>query len=72
MPSYDKLLFGPAGGFPVFLFFAALVWTVFWQGLSLWRSARNNQKYWFVALLLINPLGVLQIIYLAFFQQKRK
>ncbi|OGG12670.1 hypothetical protein A3D77_04095 [Candidatus Gottesmanbacteria bacterium RIFCSPHIGHO2_02_FULL_39_11] len=37
---------------------------------ALWRAGRNNQPYWFVALSLINSLGILPLIYLIFFQKK--
>jgi hypothetical protein len=42
----------------------ALIWTFIWKGLALWRAAILGQKYWFTALLLINTLGILEIIYL--------
>lgn len=42
----------------------AIVWTLVWKGLALWRSAELRQKYWFIAILLINTLGILEIIYL--------
>jgi hypothetical protein len=35
-----------------------------WRGMALWRAGRNNQKNWFIALLLINSIGILPIIYL--------
>jgi len=34
------------------------------RGFALWRSARNKQKVWFVALLLVNSVGILPAIYL--------
>jgi len=34
------------------------------KGITLWKSARKNQKYWFIALLIINSLGILPLIYL--------
>lgn len=34
------------------------------KGITLFKSARRDQKVWFVALLLINSLGILPIIYL--------
>jgi len=49
-----------------------LIWTLIWKGISLWKCGRNNQLYWFIALLIINTLGVLEIIYLLWFQKKRK
>lgn len=42
------------------------------RAVSLWKSARNNQLYWFIALAIINSAGILPIAYLLFFQQKRK
>lgn len=51
------------------LFLIVLVWTLIWKALALWYAARNRQKFWFLALLLINTLGVLEIIYLARFRK---
>ena len=49
---------------PLALLFVA--WSLFWMGLALWRAARNQHKYWFVALLVIHTAGILEIIYLVF------
>lgn len=48
----------------------AALWTVVIKGFALWHSARNSQKWWFVALLLINTLGILEVIYLIWFRTK--
>lgn len=42
------------------------------RGVSLWKSARGEQKGWFIALLILNTLGILPIVYLLFFQKKSK
>ena len=34
------------------------------KGIALWRAGRNGQKWWFVALLLVNSVGILPGIYL--------
>lgn len=34
------------------------------RGISLYKSARKDQKVWFVALLVVNSLGILPLIYL--------
>jgi hypothetical protein len=34
------------------------------KGVTLFKSAQKDQKVWFVALLVVNSLGVLPIIYL--------
>ncbi|MEK7177019.1 MAG: DUF5652 family protein [Patescibacteria group bacterium] len=41
----------------------AIIWSLAWKGLALWRSAELRQKYWFIAIFLINTLGILEIIY---------
>ncbi|MGB4505333.1 MAG: DUF5652 family protein [Syntrophaceticus sp.] len=48
-----------------------IVWSIAWKGVALWTSARSGQKAWFIALLLINTVGFLEIIYLAFFRVKK-
>ena len=53
--------------FPTWFFPLAvplLLWSLFWKGLALWHSARRGEPWWFVALLLINTVGILEIIYL--------
>ncbi len=50
----------------------AVIWTLVWKGLALWKSAGLRQKYWFVAILLINTLGILEIIYLFVVARKYK
>lgn len=58
---------------PIILY-ALIVWVLFWKGFSLWKAARSNQKYWFIALLVINTFGILEIFYLYLLPilQKRK
>ncbi len=41
-----------------------LLWTVLWKGLALWHSARRGAAAWFIALLIINTVGILELIYL--------
>ena len=41
-----------------------LAWTLPWKGYALWLAARNNQPWWFVFLLVLNTLAILEIIYI--------
>jgi len=50
----------------------AILWTIPWKGVALWKSARNNQPVWFVVLLLVNTLAILEISYIFFFQKKEE
>ncbi len=43
---------------------ALAIWSIVWKGMALWRAGRLGQKGWFVALLIINTVGILEIIYL--------
>ena len=40
------------------------LWTIIWKGLALWHSARRGEWKWFVVLLIVNTLGILELIYL--------
>lgn len=46
------------------LFLLLVVWSLFWKGLALWHSARRGNSYWFLAFLILNTLGILELIYL--------
>jgi len=47
-----------------------LAWSLPWKAWALWRAAHREQKYWFIALLLVNTLGILEILYLFVFSKK--
>lgn len=51
---------------------ALAAWTLPWKGVALWRSARNSHTAWFVVLLLLNTLAVLEIIYIFAFSKHKK
>jgi len=44
-----------------------LIWTAIWKALALWKSARKNSPVWFVVLLIVNTLGILEILYIFIF-----
>ena len=41
-----------------------IVWTLLWKCYSVWLASKNNHKKWFVALIILNTLGILEIIYI--------
>jgi fluoride ion exporter CrcB/FEX len=51
------------------LFLIVFIWSTFWKGVALWKSSKNNQKYFFIAILLINTVGIFEIVYLLFLQK---
>ena len=49
-----------------------VLWALPWKGVALWKSAKNSQKIWFVAILILNTAAVLEIIYIFFFSKRKK
>ncbi len=46
-----------------------VLWEWTWKGIALWKASRNDQLGWFIALMLINSVGVLPIIYLSMYRK---
>ncbi|MEJ0053683.1 MAG: DUF5652 family protein [bacterium] len=67
MPFFHSLAF--LFLLPVFAVLAA--WVVIIKGFALWHAARNSQKLWFVELLVVNTLGILEVLYLVFWRKDK-
>jgi len=52
------------------LIILAVFWTIPWKGMALWKSARQTDKIWFIILLLVNTLGILEILYIFIFSKR--
>ncbi len=50
-----------------FVFLVIALWSLAWKALALWNAAKNHQRIWFIVLLLVNTVGILEIVYLAWF-----
>ena len=55
----------------VLLVIAAL-WSLAWKGFALWRAADKKSKPWFIIFLVVNTLGILEILYLFVFSKPKK
>ncbi len=53
------------------LFIVLAIWEIYWKGRGLWASAQKKEKWWFIAMLLINTVGILPIAYLYYFSKKK-
>ncbi|HEY4499524.1 MAG TPA: DUF5652 family protein [Candidatus Paceibacterota bacterium] len=51
---------------------ALLLWTLPWKGMALWKAARKSQQKWFIALLLLQTLAILDILYIFVFSERNK
>ena len=56
----------------VALVYLLAIWTIVWKGTALWKAAKNNSLPWFIALLVINTMGILEIVYIFFFSKKKE
>jgi hypothetical protein len=52
-------------------YLALFAWAVAWKGMALWKAAHREQKWWFVAFLIVNTLGILEILYIYVFSVER-
>jgi hypothetical protein len=50
---------------------AISLWEAVWKGLALWSAAKHNEKSWFVAILFLNTVGVLPIVFLLFYAKEQ-
>lgn len=48
------------------------IWILPWKGLALWKSARSGSKKWFILILLLNTMAILEILYIFIFSKKNK
>lgn len=59
------------GGQGLFLLSLVLLWSLPWKGVALWKAARMEQKKWFIALFLMNTVGILEILFIFYFGKRR-
>lgn len=56
-------------GFGILAGLMALI-VVILKGYSLWYAAKRDEKWWFIILLVVNTMGILELIYLIFIVKK--
>lgn len=54
------------------MFIVLSIWALIWKGFALWKAAKNSQRNWFIALLIMNTFGILEIIYIFYFGRREK
>ena len=57
-------------GINPWLMLVILLWSIPWKGVALWKAARLSNKKWFVILLVLNTLAILDIIFIYFVARK--
>ena len=61
----------PFAGIGMFFGLAIMVWSLYWKGMSMWKAANKGDRNWFIALLILNTLGILDILYIHVFSKPK-
>lgn len=67
-----SFIFGSFLGFALIILIALIIWSLIWKGIALYKSARSGHKVWFIVFLIINTLGILEIIYIFLINRNKK
>ena len=59
-------------GFGGIIILGLVIWSIYWKGLALWKAAQRKDNVWFIVLLIVNTLGILEILYIYVFSKKNK
>jgi hypothetical protein len=54
----------------IWLLVLSIIWVLPWKGYALWTAARTRNKWWFVALLILNTFAILDIFYIFYVAKK--
>lgn len=45
------------------------IWALIWKGIALWKAAGKKSMIWFIVLLVVNTMGILEILYIFVFSK---
>jgi methionyl-tRNA synthetase len=68
----ETLIWNEVNWKPILALVILVAWSLAWKGIALWQAARLAHKWWFIAILLVSSLGVLEIIYIFLISSKYK
>ena len=54
------------------LLFLIALWTIPWKGVALWKAARRDDERWFMIILVVNTLAILDILYIFIWSKRKK
>lgn len=57
-------------GVNMWLVIALTIWVLPWKGVALWKASKQDDKKWFIAMLVLNTLAILEILYIFYFSKK--
>ncbi|OGH42134.1 MAG: hypothetical protein A3H79_03160 [Candidatus Levybacteria bacterium RIFCSPLOWO2_02_FULL_36_8b] len=56
---------------PPLLFYSLYTWSMIWKGIALWHASKYQQRNWFVAILVLQTAGILELVYLFLFAKEK-
>lgn len=54
----------------IWILIVLIIWVLPWKGYALWTASRNNNKKWFIALIILNTFAILEIFYIFYIAKK--
>jgi len=51
------------------IFIVIGIWSLAWKGFALWKASKKKSIPWFVVLLVLNTVGILEILYIFVFSK---
>ncbi|MFA7286236.1 MAG: DUF5652 family protein [Patescibacteria group bacterium] len=55
----------------VIVIIASIIWVLPWKGWALWRASQKKQFGWFAAMLVVNLVAILEILYVLIFSREK-
>ncbi len=47
-------------------------WSFIWKGIALWKAGERRERGWFIALYIVNLVGLLDIFYIFFIAGRKE
>jgi hypothetical protein len=66
------IVFDYSAAWKTFWIVIVLVWSLPWKGVALWKSARRKEIGWFILILVVQTMAILEIIYLFWIVRENK
>jgi hypothetical protein len=54
------------------IIFVLAIWSIYWKGMALWKASKKDDWWWFVVLMVVNTIGILEILYIYVFSKRMK
>lgn len=47
------------------------LWVLPWKGVALWKAAQRKEQGWFIVLLVVNTIGLLEMFYVLYWTKRK-